>query len=65
MFLAGQGSSVLSGKVVPLTALICIMGTIGSTVTALIWERNNSKAWKVRPYTTVLASLYGVSLSII
>ncbi|CAA7037267.1 unnamed protein product [Microthlaspi erraticum] len=42
-----------------LTALICIMGTIGSTFTACIWERNTPKAWKIRPDVALLASLYG------
>ncbi|EFH43892.1 hypothetical protein ARALYDRAFT_914086 [Arabidopsis lyrata subsp. lyrata] len=48
-----------------LTALICIMGAIGSTVTALIWERNDPKAWKFYPDITLLASLYGGCFSAI
>ncbi|CAA7035346.1 unnamed protein product [Microthlaspi erraticum] len=42
-----------------LTALICIMKTIGSIVTAVIWERNTPRAWKICPGVAMLASLYG------
>ncbi|CAL9226752.1 unnamed protein product [Arabidopsis halleri] len=42
-----------------LTALICIIWGIGSTIIALIWERNDPQAWKNYPDVTLLASLYG------
>jgi len=56
MFLAGQGSSVVPGKTVPDGSHLHHRG-VGSTVTALIWERNKLKALKLHPNVTVLASL--------
>ncbi|CAN8230621.1 unnamed protein product [Cochlearia groenlandica] len=48
-----------------LTALICSIGAVLSSVTALIWERNNTRAWRIYPDVTLLASLYGGCFSAI
>lgn len=57
---SGQGSSVVPGKTVPDGSHLHHRG-VGSTVTALIWERNKLKALKLHPNVTVLASLGDVS----
>lgn len=48
-----------------LTAYICFMGSIESTIVALFIERGNPAAWAIQLDSKLLAAVYGVSLVIL
>ena len=45
-----------------LTALICLVGTIGGCGVALVMERGNPSAWAVHFDRQLLAVVYAVSI---
>lgn len=45
-----------------MTAWICVLGTAEGAILALIMERGNTTVWAIEWNTTLIATLYSVSL---
>lgn len=48
-----------------MTAYICLMGSIESTIVALFIERGNPSAWSIHLDSKLLAAVYAVRLIIL